>query len=65
MKKQGNKKMLTLRQKIVNNPIPTSLFFIHIKSVDVCPQTACPILTTQLNETKMYGCGYRQIPALV
>ena len=51
--------MPTLKQEIVNKPIPTSLFYIHIKSVDACPQTACPILATQLNETKMYGCGYQ------
>ena len=27
MKKKGNKKMLTLRQEVVDNPIPTSLLF--------------------------------------
>ena len=26
MKKKGNKKMPTPRQKVINNPIPTSLF---------------------------------------
>ena len=27
MKKKGNKKMPRLRQEIIDNPIPTSLFF--------------------------------------
>ena len=27
MKKEGNKKMPTPRQKVIHNPIPTSLFY--------------------------------------
>ena len=30
MKKKGNKKMLIPRQEIIDNPIPTSLFFNKI-----------------------------------
>ena len=30
MKKKGNKKMPTPRQKVIHNPIPTSLFFLKL-----------------------------------
>ena len=44
MKKKGNKMMPTPKQKLIHNPIPTSLFFVclrkhtFIKKVSICLQ---------------------------
>ena len=36
MKKKGNKKMPRPRQEIIDNPIPTSLFFNGVATIYKC-----------------------------
>ena len=51
MKKKGNKKMPILRQEIIDNPIPTSLFFnkntcmYTFRSVPIYPKILSPVHT--------------------
>ena len=46
MKKKGNKKMPRLRQEIIDNPIPTSLFMCYICSCSVvCGYWGCNLRT--------------------
>ena len=57
MKKKGNKKMPRPRQEIIDNPIPTSLFFnknclYTFTSVPIYPKIATPVSTN--NRTAAY-----------
>ena len=48
MKKKGNKKMPRPRQEIIDNPIPTSLFFNGVQIYN-CSKSCIPITHKQQN----------------